>query len=92
MTNAEISPLVLTLAVYRRLKQQEMEKQQAVMDENASIATSVQKKLRMLDDNKSVVSSAATYANNQQYVHINSGGDTRIQLGAGIHPLNPGTY
>lgn len=47
------------------------------------------RKRREADENKSVVTACHMYANNAQYVAINSGDDSRIELGACMHPLNP---
>lgn len=60
-----------------------------VLRDAQSITETMIQKRREADENRSVVTASFSYANNLRYVSINSGGDPRILLGRGMHPLNP---
>lgn len=67
-----------------------MNQKQKQLQDSRSIADSIFSKRRMQDETRTVVSAAASYANNAHYISINSAKDARIQLSRNMHPLNPG--
>lgn len=79
----------LLFQALRNHKQQQLERETQIMNDTLSIADSLLSKRRMADETKTVVSAAASYANNEHYVAINSGRNSQIRLSKDIHPLNP---
>ena len=80
----------LLFQALRNHKQKEMEQQAKILSDTKSIAESMLSKRRAADETKTVVSAAASYANNAHYMSINSGNNKQIKLLRNIHPLNPG--
>lgn len=70
-------------------KQRDAEKRNAIFHQNRTIMEARMQKQLAAGENKSVVSACSSYANNMQYVRVNSGQEPGILLRHVMHPLNP---